>query len=40
MLEDRKEQRCWGEPNPTQEWFDYLAAQQKKNTVQEEEGNE
>ena len=37
MRTDRQERKCWDEPNPTQEWLDYVEAQNKANEQQQED---
>jgi hypothetical protein len=27
MHEEHEEKQCWGEPNPTQEWLNYVESQ-------------
>lgn len=33
MIREVPEKKCWDEPNPTQEWLDYVSAQKKQNEV-------
>ena len=37
MMSERAEIKLWGEPNPTQEYLDYIEAQKAKNDNQQEE---
>jgi len=36
-MSERAEIKLWGEPNPTQEYLDYIEAQKAKNDNQQEE---